>query len=183
MRSTNLASPDPITTPYLKPSHLGTPPCPPLQEAIARIKKWVESRIPDKHIKDRTCVVDVSEVRAPVPAFTPLPLTPSSTDGTTEVHLCPAWMTRLDHRAEDRSIETPRLTGNRPTRTTHIPADRMRRPRVRPHRHRGANHLRGEGGRSGWHGVCFSVPSRGADERGSRRAHAPGVDLRGLVRG
>ena len=73
MRSTNLASPDPITAPYLKPSHLGTPPCPPLQEAIARIKKWVESRIPDKHIKDPTCVVDVSEVRAPVPALPRFP--------------------------------------------------------------------------------------------------------------
>ena len=99
------------------------------------------------------------------------------------VPLCPVWMTHLDRRAADRSIETRRLTGNRPTRTTPTPADRMRRPRLRPHRHRGANHLRGEGGRSGWHGVCVSVRSRRADERGSRRAHAPGVDLRGLVRG
>ena len=69
MRSPNLASPEPIAAPYREPSDLDTFPCPPLQEAIARIKKWVESRIPDKHIKDRTCVVDVSEVRAPVPAF------------------------------------------------------------------------------------------------------------------
>lgn len=69
MRSPNLASPEPIAAPYREPSDLDTLPCPPLQEAIARIKKWVESRIPDKHIKDRTCVVDVSEVRAPVPAF------------------------------------------------------------------------------------------------------------------
>ena len=40
------------------------------QEAIATVKKWVESHIPTKHIKDRTCVVDVSEVRAPIPSFT-----------------------------------------------------------------------------------------------------------------
>ncbi len=69
MRSPNLAAAEPIAAPYREPSDLDTLPCPPLQEAIARIKKWVESRIPDKHIKDRTCVVDVSEVRAPVPAF------------------------------------------------------------------------------------------------------------------
>lgn len=41
------------------------------QEAIATVKKWVESHIPTKHIKDRTCVVDVSEVRAQIPSFTP----------------------------------------------------------------------------------------------------------------
>ena len=40
------------------------------QEAIATVKKWVESHIPTKHIKDRTCVVDVSEVRAQIPSFT-----------------------------------------------------------------------------------------------------------------
>ena len=40
------------------------------QEAIATVKKWVELHIPTKHIKDRTCVVDVSEVRAQIPSFT-----------------------------------------------------------------------------------------------------------------
>jgi hypothetical protein len=31
------------------------------QEAIATVKKWVESHIPTKHIKDRTCVVDTCD--------------------------------------------------------------------------------------------------------------------------
>ena len=51
-------------------SHLTSAPHFTAQEAIATVKKWVELHIPTKHIKDRTCVVDVSEVRAKIPSFT-----------------------------------------------------------------------------------------------------------------
>lgn len=33
------------------------------QAALKQVKEWVEKSIPDQHLKDRSCVVDVSEVR------------------------------------------------------------------------------------------------------------------------
>lgn len=44
--------------PNLSPSTLS-----PVQAALKQVKQWVEQAIPHEYLADRSCVVDVSEVR------------------------------------------------------------------------------------------------------------------------
>ena len=155
-----------------QPSHLGTPPPSPRRKRSPRSRSgW--SRTSRRNTSRIARASSTSPRCAPRSHRSPAQLYPiadglrSSSPYTSE---------------NERSAVCNRTTHAPPTdphtdphKITHHPrTDRMRRPRVRPDRHRGTNHLRRQGRRRGWHRFCIPVHRRRVDQRGAGRAHAPG---------
>ena len=75
-----------------------------LKAAIKQVKEWVESYIPPEHLANHTCVVDVSEVRAPrIPKAPPADISRLSRRETRSPRVSPRRRPRVPDHAHPRS--------------------------------------------------------------------------------